>query len=242
MSDAARIARLSAILAIIALATTASAQDSLETAIAGPPDTTAERVLGCAVCHGKQGEGTADDYFPRIAGKPQGYLYNQLRHFRDGERSYPPMNYLLAYLHDDYLQEMAKFFSEQQVPFAPPEAASLSADRLARGEQLVRNGDSSRRIPACIACHGPQLTGIDPGIPGLVGLHSRYISAQLESWRAGTRHAAASDCMREVARLLSPEQITDVSAWLAAQSAPENHAPASAGQWKPPLECGSQPR
>lgn len=208
---------------------------------AGPPDTMAERVLGCAVCHGKQGEGTHDDYFPRIAGKPQGYLYEQLRHFRDGARSYPPMNYLLAYLHDDYFEEMARFFSEQQVPFAPPEAPTLPAERLARGEQLAKNGDAARRIPACVACHGPTLTGINPGIPGLVGLHSRYISAQLESWRAGTRHATAPDCMRDVAERLTPEQITEVAAWLSAQPAPEDHAPAPAGRWKPPLACGSQP-
>jgi cytochrome c553 len=208
----------------------------------GPPDTMAERVLGCAVCHGKSGEGTADDYFPRIAGKPQGYLFNQLRHFREGERSYPPMNYLLAYLHDDYFQEMAQFFAEQQIPYSPPEQPALAADRLARGEALVKNGDRERQVPACVACHGAALTGINPGIPGLVGLHSRYISAQLESWRAGTRHATAPDCMNDVAARLTPEQITDVAAWLAAQPAPENHAPAAAGEWKPPLPCGSQPR
>jgi cytochrome c553 len=151
------------------------------------------------------------------------------------------MNYLLAYLHDDYFGEMAKFFSEQEVPFAPPEKTDLPAERLMRGEQLVRSGDGSRDIPGCIACHGPSLTGIDPGIPGLIGLHSRYISAQLESWRAGTRHATAPDCMRDIALRLTEEQITDVAAWLATQPAPEAHAPATAGRWKPPVACGSQP-
>lgn len=208
---------------------------------AGPPDTMAERALGCAVCHGKRGEGTRDEYFPRIAGKPQGYLFNQLRHFRDGARSYPPMNYLLAYLHDDYFGEMAQFFAEQQVPFAAPEKPVLPAERLARGERLVRNGDDARHVPACVACHGPALTGINPGIPGLVGLHSRYISAQLESWRAGTRRATAPDCMHDVATRLTPEQITEVAAWLASQPAPVDHGPAPTGQWKPPLACGSQP-
>ena len=207
----------------------------------GPPDTMAERVLGCAVCHGKLGEGTRDDYFPRIAGKPQGYLFNQLRHFRDGDRSYPPMNYLLAYLHDDYFQEMAQFFAVQQVPFAAPEQPSLPAERLARGEKLAKSGDAARQVPACTACHGPALTGINPGIPGLVGLHSRYISAQLESWRAGTRHATAPDCMHDVAARLTTEQVTEVAAWLAAQPAPQDHSPAPDGQWKPPLACGSQP-
>ena len=42
------------------------------------PDTMAARVLACASCHGDKGQGINDDYFPRLAGKPAGYLYNQL--------------------------------------------------------------------------------------------------------------------------------------------------------------------
>ena len=37
------------------------------------PDTMAARVLACASCHGADGEGTSDVYFPRLAGKPAGY-------------------------------------------------------------------------------------------------------------------------------------------------------------------------
>jgi cytochrome c553 len=69
------------------------------------PDTMEARLLACALCHGRQGEGTANDYFPRLAGKPAGYLMNQLVAFRDGRRRYPPMNYLLEYLPDAYLQK-----------------------------------------------------------------------------------------------------------------------------------------
>jgi cytochrome c553 len=46
--------------------------------------------------HGAQGEGTDNAYFPRLAGKPGGYLANQLHAFHTGRRHYPPMNYLLA--------------------------------------------------------------------------------------------------------------------------------------------------
>ena len=205
------------------------------------PDTMAARVQGCATCHGPSGEGTQDAGFPRIAGKPAGYLFNQLQNFRDGGRSYPPMSYLLAYLHDDYLTDMAAFFAAQRIPFASPEKSTLPANELQLGEQLVRQGDRTHAIPACMACHGPQLTGINPGIPGLIGLHSRYISAQLEAWRAGTRHAKAPDCMSEIASRLSEAQITQVAAWLAAQSAPAQLVPAPERSWKTPLQCGSQP-
>lgn len=207
----------------------------------GAPDTIAARVQGCATCHGASGEGTADESFPRIAGKPAGYIFNQLTNFRDGRRSYPPMNYLLEYLHDDYFRDMAGFFAAQRISFGAPEKSSLPAAALARGGELVHRGDTARGIPACIACHGPELTGIEPGIPGLLGLHSRYISAQIEAWRAGTRHARAPDCMSEVAARLTEDEITEVAAWLATQRAPASYAPAPKGSWRPPLACGSEP-
>jgi cytochrome c553 len=207
----------------------------------GPPDTMEARVQGCVTCHGKAGQGTQDDYFPRIAGKPEGYLFNQLQNFREGRRSYPPMNYLVAYLHDDYLKDMAQFFAGQQAPFAASEAGKLTAAQLTAGQALVMHGDPARAIPACSACHGAQLMGINPGIPGLIGLHSRYISAQLEAWRAGTRRAFSPDCMHDVATRLTEAQITAVAGWLAAQPAPKKAEPAAAGEWKTPRACGSQP-
>jgi len=206
------------------------------------PDTMQARVLGCAACHGKQGEGTDNDYFPRLAGKPAGYLFNQLIAFRDGRRQYPPMNYLLAYLPDAYLKQIAEYFANQHPPYPPPSAPTLGASLLQRGEQLVRHGDASRNLPACAACHGASLTGMQPAIPGLLGLHAEYISAQLGAWRYGTRTSIAPDCMREVASRLGNDDITAVAAWLAAAPAPANPAPAPAGSLKPPIACGSEPQ
>jgi len=37
------------------------------------PDTLEQRLLACAACHGKQGEGTSkNEVYPRLAGKPDG--------------------------------------------------------------------------------------------------------------------------------------------------------------------------
>ena len=56
----------------------------------GVVDTLEQRLAPCSYCHGKQGEGVRqNEYYPRIAGKPAGYLYRQLRNFRDGRRTYP---------------------------------------------------------------------------------------------------------------------------------------------------------
>jgi cytochrome c553 len=60
------------------------------------PNTIEQRVLACSACHGKLGEGIKkNEYYPRIGGKPAGYLHNQLLNFREGRRHYPQMTYLV---------------------------------------------------------------------------------------------------------------------------------------------------
>ena len=88
--------------------------------------TMAARVAACTACHGEQGRAGADGYYPRLAGKPQEYLYHQLLNFRDGRRQYRPMAHLLAGLPDTYLHEMAAYFADQHVPYPPPLRAADS--------------------------------------------------------------------------------------------------------------------
>ena len=206
------------------------------------PDTMQSKVAACAACHGAQGQGTDNDYFPRLAGKPADYLFNQLQNFREGRRKYPPMNYLVTYLSDDYLHQIATYFSNQRPPYPTPSAPTVPDSVVQRGKQIVLNGDASKNVPACIACHGKGLTGMQPAIPGLVGLHNDYISAQLGAWRSGTRHALAPDCMHEIATRLNDADISAVAAWLSTQQAPQNPVPAPAGSLKTPLACGSEPQ
>jgi cytochrome c553 len=206
-----------------------------------PPDTMAARVEACTPCHGNKGEGTSDVYFPRLAGKPAGYLYNQLLAFRSGRRKYPPMNYLLEFLPDPYLEAMAEYFAAQHPPLPPSTPSEVSKGVLAHGEKLATSGDAARSIPACVSCHGPALTGMEPGIPGLLGLRANYVSAQLGAWRYGTRTAKSPDCMQVVAGHLTEADVTAVAAWLATRQAPANAAPVPKGTYALPFGCGSQP-
>jgi cytochrome c553 len=206
-----------------------------------PPDTMAARVEACTPCHGNKGEGTSDVYFPRLAGKPSGYLYNQLLAFRSGRRKYPPMNYLLEFLPDPYLQDMADYFASQHPPLPQPGASEASTEVLKRGEALVNQGDTAAQIPACASCHGPALTGMEPGIPGLLGLRPAYVSAQLGGWRYGTRTARAPDCMQLVAARLTEADVTAVAAYLATRPAPDNATPSAKGSYILPFSCGSEP-
>jgi cytochrome c553 len=203
------------------------------------PDTVQQRVAACTACHGVHGEGSADShFFPRLAGKPANYLARQLRYFQSGQRKYAPMQYIVQPLSPAYMHEIADYFSSQQVPYQRSAVPVLSAAVFQRGEQIVTHGNPAAQLPACESCHGRQLTGVEPNIPGLVGLPYDYVSSQLGSWRTGTRTSAAPDCMAQIANRLSPDDITAVSAWLASQQPPADAHAQPAGSVKPPLTCG----
>jgi len=206
------------------------------------PDTLAQRLVACTACHGEPGKPQPRDerrYFPRIAGKPAGYLYNQLLNFREGRRQYPLMTWMVTPLSDDYLREIAAHFAAQHLAAAPLDRAALPAAELARGRQLVTQGDPALKVPACIACHGQRLTGTLPAVPGLLGLPRDYINAQFGAWRNGSRRAHAPDCMGTIAARLSLADVAAVSAWLASEPQPADPAPQSASPQPLPLACGS---
>jgi cytochrome c553 len=208
-------------------------------AAAAPPpfeDSIAQRAMACTACHGQQGRAAPDGYYPRLAGKPAGYLYNQLLNFRDGRRHYGLMTQLIEPLSDAYLMEIATYFSQLELPYPAPLPAAAAPEAMRHGRQLVLEGDAARQLPACVQCHGQAMTGVAPGIPGLLGLPRDYLNAQLGAWKAGTRRAHAPDCMKEVVARLTVEDINAVASWAAAQPLPASTKPATS---LPPLPAGA---
>lgn len=202
------------------------------------PDTIAQRVAACVVCHGKEGRAGSDGYYPRIASKPAGYLYNQLINFRDGKRTYPVMTAMLENMSDAYLREIAQYFSEQHPPYPEPQPTQSTSTERERGRVLVHDGDKAKGIPACVACHSAKMTGTAPAIPGLIGLPRDYLLGQIGAWKIGTRKAANPDCMAHIVQKMDAADISAVTAWLSEQRVPADASPASATKIKLPLECG----
>lgn len=208
------------------------------------PDTLGQRLLACATCHARvdaRGNPVNDSFYPRLQGKPAGYLYHQLLNFRDGRRQYPLMTYLVDHLPDAYLREIAQHFAALPPTVLPPQASGLSGTALERGRRLVVDGDAARKIPACVACHGARLTGVQPNIPGLLGLPRDYVNAQFGAWRNKVRRAHAPDCMADITARLSLEDVAAISGWLAAQPMPLDPRPADTIARPLPLACGSDP-
>ena len=105
-------------------------------ALAAPEDTIAQRAKPCMSCHGEEGRAAPDGYYPRIAGKPAGYLLHQLQAFRDGTRANAAMAYLLHGMPDRYLQEFAEYFANQHPPYETRAPASFHADASRRRKNI----------------------------------------------------------------------------------------------------------
>lgn len=189
----------------------------------------AERTRACTHCHGEQGKAGPDGYYPRLAGKPEGYLFHQLQNFQQGRRHYDLMARLIEPLPEAYLRDMAQYFSSLKVPYPAPalNASGVPAAVLARGKALTLVGDASRGVPACVSCHGAQLTGVAPDVPGLLGLPLDYLNGQLGAWQSGQRRAHAPDCMAQVVKRLAAEDLMAVAQYLARQPLPANTSPVS---------------
>lgn len=205
------------------------------------PDTIARRAMACSHCHAAQDKKLVDAYYPRLAGKPQAYLYHQMKNFQSGRRQHPLMMHMLSNLPDSYLQELAEYFSQQQAQYRAAQVMEVDSASLLRGKQLASLGDANKKIPACAACHGTDLLGRQPAIPGLIGLPREYMAAQLGAWKNQTRKAHAPDCMAELMASLSENDISAVAAWLAAQDLPAAKPDVQIAQpIRLPMRCGSQ--
>jgi cytochrome c553 len=210
------------------------------------PSAIAERVRACTSCHGEQGRAAPDGYYPRLAGKPAGYLYHQLLNFAEGRRRYGPMAQLVQPLSDDYLLRMARYFASLDVPYPAPsrEAPRISTQALEHGRQLALHGDAARKLPACATCHGTPLMGTQPNVPALLGLPLDYLTAQLGAWQTGERQAHAPDCMAEIVRRMNPGDIIAVASWLSMQPVPTASHARTLQQGvalDASLRCGSAP-
>jgi cytochrome c553 len=78
-----------------------------------------------------------------------------------------------------------------------------------------------------------------PAFPGLLGLPRDYLISQLGAWQTDKRHAAAPDCMGQIAKRLTADEVSAVAIWLSSQTLPtQSHAVAPSAT-PLPIDCGS---
>ena len=141
------------------------------------------------------------------------------------------MALLLEGLPDQYLRDMAAYFASLKQAFPPPEPLKSSPVEVELARRLITQGDPGRKIPACTECHGKDLMGTAPFIPGLLGLPRVYIIAQFGNWQnGGAMRGKTPDCMSEIAKQLTTSEASAIAAWLDAhpfRSPPARASPAA---------------
>lgn len=148
------------------------------------------------------------------------------------------MGYLIEHLTDDYLREMAVHFAALDLyhPRRPPRRAPPHA--TGAGPCPGAAGRCGAQDSGMRAMPRRSHDGVAPSIPGLLGLPRDYLNNQLGAWKTGQRKAQSPSHMADVARQLTPEDVSAVSAWLAAQPVPRNGKPVASLSGPMPARCG----
>ena len=139
------------------------------------------KAAACGACHGIDGN-SSDAQYPKLAGENERYIVTQLMKFKSGERQNSIMQGMAAPLSPQDMHDIGAYFAgKESLPGVSDQALAVA------GGKLYREGDASRGIPACMACHGPDGHG-NPGAayPQLAGQHADYVQRTLQAWHDGT--------------------------------------------------------
>jgi cytochrome c553 len=156
----------------------------------------------CSACHGDKGLSQASN-IPSLAGQSAYAIYKQLHDYRTGARVHPQMTGVAKGLEVGDLASVAAYYAA-----ASKEYAALGQRDLSGDVEIVRmawEGDTRRRIPACMSCH---TNGVGGPIetPTIAGQNREYLLAQLNAYAGGARKNDVYGRMRAISRRLTPQE------------------------------------
>jgi cytochrome c553 len=176
---------------------------------AGDAAAGARKAAVCMACHGANGNSSNPEW-PNLAGQHESYIVQQLANFKQGARTNPLMTPMATSLTEIDMKDLGAHYAAQT-------PAGLEADpsNWLAGERLYRGGDAQRRMPACIACHGPQGKGNAPArYPALQAQHAVYTYNQLKAFADGSRRTPGNDIMQVIATKLTEEELRALASYL----------------------------
>jgi cytochrome c553 len=191
----------------------AATAPAVATSAAKPGDATAGQAKAavCGACHGMDGN-SADAQYPKLAGQSEQYIVRQLTDFKSGKRQNPIMMGMAAPLSTQDMHDVGAYFASKT---ALPGVADQAL--VEHGQTLFRQGDATRGIPACMACHSIDGRG-NPGAmyPQLTSQHAQYIEATLKAWHDGTTWGddAHAQIMPAIAKQLSADDIAALASYI----------------------------
>ncbi|MFC5741376.1 c-type cytochrome [Dyella tabacisoli] len=205
----------------------AAAPATEATAAVKPGDAAAGagKAAACGACHGMDGN-SSDSQYPKLAGQHESYIVRQVADFKSGKRANPVMMAMSATLSEQDVHDVGAYFATKtSLPGVADEAL------VEHGQTLYRQGDPTRGIPACMACHSIDGRG-NPGAmyPQLTSQHAQYIEATLKAWHDGTSWGddAHAKIMPGIAQKLDAKDITALASYIEGLHAAESGAAAPA--------------
>ncbi|RMD71605.1 MAG: cytochrome c4 [Gammaproteobacteria bacterium] len=176
---------------------------------AGDPEAGKGKAAACAGCHGADGNSPSPQ-FPKLAGQHASYLLKQLKDYKSGARKDPTMSGMAAPLSEKDMEDLAAYFASQT-----PKPAAAEEKYVALGERIYRGGIRERKVPACMACHGPDGLGNPAAaFPRLSGQHAAYTAKQLRAFKAETRANDPNGMMRDSAFFMKDGEIEAVAGYI----------------------------
>jgi cytochrome c553 len=168
----------------------------------------ADVVGSCARCHGVEQRGPASGLVPVLHGQPREFLSATLRAYAKGLRHSGIMQPVAAELGAEEIAKLADYYAGL---VGPKQRSRADASMAARS--LATDGDPNGKIPACNACHDAKAL---PLYPRLAGQNAAYMANRLRLWKSGMPPSSDAEAiMAPIARLLSDDQIADVSSYFA---------------------------
>jgi cytochrome c553 len=208
-----------------AAATPAASDQDVMTAKPGDATAGQAKAAACGACHGADGNST-DGQYPKLAGQHEMYIAHQLNNFKSGARQNAIMQGMAGPLSVQDMHDIGAYFaSKQSLPGVADESL------VAQGQKLYREGDTTRGIPACMACHGIDGRG-NPGAmyPQLTSQHAQYVEAKLKDFHDGVTWGteAHAQIMPLIAKKLEPQDISALATYIEGLHVADKSAPVSA--------------
>ena len=162
----------------------------------------------CAACHGVDGNAPSD-LFPKLAGQHAEDLEKQILDFQNGARENAMMAPMVAALSAEQVADVSAYFATQKTT-----PGAVSEDLVALGEKIYRGGNKETGVPACMACHGPDGSGVPAAKwPALSGQYPAYLEAQLAAFASGARSNDANKMMQDIASRMSDAEMKAAAAY-----------------------------
>jgi cytochrome c553 len=162
----------------------------------------AEKAQACAACHGDNGV-PADKAWPVIWGQHQGYLYLQLRDFKNGVRKSDIMGPVVQDMSRDDMMAIALYFSQKPWPDL----------RQARAPSAVAmQAMQTNTSVGCTGCHQDGYRGAGTQ-PRLAGQSADYMLNTMLDFRSRAR--GNNPGMSDLMKATSEDELKAMTAYLA---------------------------